>query len=92
MQVACKDPSTRYGAQNAVQLDAKLGRYIHQIPRDNTSLRLLATYKHLAYQLSCRHQFHQKHQWYENEQKTVNSHTKHQHKPISLFLSFSKTT
>ena len=54
-------------AQSVGQLDAKLGRWAHQIPMDTNYLRLLTTYKHLAYQLSHYQKFHQKHQWYENE-------------------------
>ena len=61
MKVAWMDPSTRYGAQFAAQLDDKLGRWVHQIPTDTSSLRLLTAYWQLAYQLSHYHQFYQKH-------------------------------
>ena len=62
MEVAWRDPSTGYGAQNVVQLDAALEKLVHQILMNITSLRLLTTYQHLAYQLFHHHQFHQKHQ------------------------------
>ena len=67
MEMEQRDPSTRYGAQSAIKLDAKLERQLHQMPRDTTSLRLLTTFWHLSYHLSYHHQFHQKHQWHNNE-------------------------
>ena len=67
MEVAWRDPSTGYGAQSVTQLDAKLERWAHQTPMDTNSLRLLTTYQHLTYQFSHHYQFHQKHQWYDDE-------------------------
>ena len=67
MEVAWRNPLIGYGAQSSAQLDAILERYVHQIPNDTTSLRLQATYQHLAYQFSYCNPFYQKHRGYDND-------------------------
>ena len=85
-----RDLSNGYGAQSVAQLDAKLERWDHQTLMDTNSLRLLKNYQNLAYQLSHYNQFHQKHQWHDDGEKTVDPHTKYQHKPINTFKAFFK--